>query len=213
VIARVALCAALAGCYAFPTMGRARTVGRGELELWVAPEALVIATPGSAMQQGGGSIRPLVETGARYGVTDRVDLDARVGTFGISAGARAQLVRAPTPECGIDVAIAPALALTLPDKPSLELPVLVGWNLRGRHQIIASARVVYQQHYGVGGVSGPVSFAYAGGSIGFAWQVWRHVALVPELAVLTQVYAPAGFTSELPNAIGIQAGIGLLWDR
>jgi hypothetical protein len=62
-------------------------------------------------------------------------------------------------------------------------------------------------------VSGPVTYAYVGGSIGFAWQVTRRIALVPELAVLTQVYAPAGFTSELPNALGMQAGVGILWDR
>lgn len=203
---------ALAGCYGFPTMGRARVVDPHHVEVWAAPEALVVATPGSSQQQAGGSVRPVVDTGVRYGASDRVELDARVGTFGISAGSRLQLVRSPDPECGVDVAVAPALAFTLPDKPAIELPVLVGWNLRGRNQLVASARLVYQQHWGVGGVSGPLSFAYAGGSLGFVWQVTQHVALVPEVAVLTQIYAQPGFTSELPNALGIQAGIGALWD-
>jgi hypothetical protein len=211
-VTRLAL-VALAGCYGFPTMGRARIVEPQHIEVWAAPEALIIATPGGSQQQAGASERPVVEAGVRYGASDLVELDARVGTFGIAAGSRLQLARSPEPECGIDVALAPALAFTLPNKPAVELPVLVGWNLRGRHQLVASARVVYQQHWGVGGVSGPLSFAYAGGSLGFVWQVAPHIALVPEVAVLTQIYAQPGFTSELPNAVGLQAGIGALWDR
>lgn len=211
--ALVVALAALAGCYAYPTMGRARIVRPHHLELWAAPEALVIATPGGAMQQAGASSRPILEGGARYGLTDRVELAATAGTFGLAAGPRIQLVRSADPERGFDVALAPELAFTPPDKPAIDLPVLVGWNLRGGHQLVASARVVYQQHWGVGGVSGPVQFAYAGGSIGFVWQAFAHLALVPEVAFLTQIYAPPGFTSELPNAIGVEAGVGLLWDR
>jgi hypothetical protein len=210
--AALALALALAGCYSFPTMGRARTVERGKLELWVVPDALVVVTGGGAMQELGASTRPVIVGGARYGLGDSIDLDVRAWTAGFSAGPRVQLVRAPTPERGVDIAVAPALALTFPDKPSIELPVLVGWNLRGRHQIVASARVVYQQRYGAGGVSGPIGFAYAGGSIGFVWQVARRIALVPEIAVLAQLYAPPGFASELPNALAIQTGVGILWD-
>jgi hypothetical protein len=181
-------------------------VDRGHLEVWGAPEALVVATPGGDGQESGGSVRPMVEAGVRYGVTERIEVDGHVGTFGIAAGTRVQLVRSR-----FDLLVAPALVYTLLDKPALELPVVAGWNL-GRHQLIASARVVYQQHWGVGGVSGPVHFAYVGGSLGFAYQVSEHFALVPELALLTELYAQPGFTSELPNAIGIQAGIGILWD-
>ena len=210
---RSAWLALVAGCYSFPTMGRARMIERGHVEVWAAPEALIVATPGSATQQAGASERPVVEGGVRYGFTDAVELGARAGTFGIATGPRIQLVRAPDPESGVDVALAPALAFTLPDKPAAELPVLVGWNLAGRHQIVVSARLVYQQHWGVGGISGPVHFAYAGGSVGFAWQVTHHVALLPEVAFLTQIYSEPGFTSELPDAIGLQAGVGILWDR
>jgi hypothetical protein len=38
---------ALTACYSFPTMGRARTLGRGRVEVWAAPEALIVATPGA----------------------------------------------------------------------------------------------------------------------------------------------------------------------
>jgi hypothetical protein len=202
----------IAGCYSFPTMGRARIVDPKQVEAWAAVEALIIATPGGAKQQSGASERPVVEAGIRYGLTGSVELDAHISSFAISAGTRIQLLRAPSDETGVDIALAPALAFTVPDKPAVELPVLVGFNLSGRNQIVAAARVVFQQHYGVGGVSGPINFAYAGGSVGFVWQIARHVALLPEVAVLTQIYSDPGFTSELPNAIGIQAGFGVLWD-
>lgn len=210
---RLLAAALLAGCYAYPTMGRARLVAPHHVELWAAPEALVVATPGGAMQQAGASSRPIVEAGVRYGLADRVELAAHAGTFGIAAGPRIQLLRSADPTHGVDVAIAPELAFTLPDKPAADVPVLVGWNLPGGHQLVASARVVYQQHWGVGGVSGPVHFAYAGGSVGFVWQAFAHVALVPEVAFLTQIYAEPGFTSDLTHAIGLEAGVGVLWDR
>lgn len=211
-IARLVFVVALAGCYSFPTMGRARVVDRGHLQVWAAPEALVVATPGGDGQEAGGSVRPVVEAGARYGATERIELDAHVGTFGLAAGPRIQLVRSADAEAGFDLLVAPALVYTMLNKPAVELPLVAGWNLRGRHQLVASARLVYQQHWGVDGVAGPLHFAYAGGSLGFVWQLWDHVALVPEVAVLTELWAQPGFTSELPNALGIQAGIGVLWD-
>ncbi|HUJ61571.1 MAG TPA: hypothetical protein VLX92_23865, partial [Kofleriaceae bacterium] len=203
---------ALAGCYSFPTMGRARTVPARRVELWGAPEVYVVATPAVEGREAGASSRPLAEGGLRYGASDAVELDAHVGTFGVSAGAKLQLERSADAQGGVDIAFAPALELTLPDKPAIELPVLVGWNFHGGHQLVASLRVVYQQHWGVGGQADPVSFAYAGGSIGFAWQITRRLALFPEIAALTQIYAQPGFTSSLPDAIGLEAGVGVLFD-
>ena len=210
---RAAALLVVAGCYSYPTMARARIERPGHVELWVAPEAAIVATPGGDGKEAGASSRPVVEGGVRYGLSDHFELDARAGTFGLGAGARIQLLRAPTPSSGIDIALAPAIEYTLPDKPAIELPVQLGINLRDRDQLVLAARVVYQQHYGVGGVSGPVSFAYAGASIGYAWQVTRCVALMPEVSLLTQIYAEPGFTSSLPDAIGIEAGLGVLWDH
>jgi hypothetical protein len=64
----------------------------------------------------------------------------------------------------------------------------------------------------VGGVPHPINFVYVGGSAGFAWQMTDHVALMPEIALLTQVYADPGFASNVAGAAGIQAGIGVLVD-
>jgi hypothetical protein len=202
----VLLAALLAGgCYSFSTLGRARTVGEGHYQIWGAPEALVVAT-GS-----GGSIRPVGELGVRYGATRDVELDARVTTAGLTLGPRVQLVRAPDPHEGVDVLIAPALAYTAEDKLAIELPVAVGFNF-GEHQLVLAPRLVYQMRLGALGVPGPISFLYAGGSVGFVVQLDSHVALMPELALLGQLYADPGFASNVASALGMQASIGLLVD-
>ena len=208
----VALLAA-AGCYSFPTMARTRIQRPGHVELWAAPEGYLVVAPSTGAHEFGITPRGVVEGGVRYGATDHLELDARVGTFGLELGPRIQLLRAPTPDAGFDIALAPAVEFTFPDKPALELPLQVGWNFTGGHQLIASARLVYQDHVGVGGVTGPVSFMYAGASIGFAYRVTHCVSILPELAMLTQIYAEPGFSSSLGDAVGVQLGLGVLWDH
>jgi hypothetical protein len=203
--ALVVACAVLAtGCYSFSTLGRARTVSEGRVEVWGAPEALVVAT------DSGASIRPLGELGVRYGATRDVELDARVTTLGLTLGPRIQLLRAPDPTNGLDILIAPALAYTAQDKLALEVPVLFGIDL-GEHQIVIAPRLVYQMRLGVPSV-GAVNFLYAGGSIGVAIQLDSHVALMPEVAFLGQIYSDPGFTSNVSSALGVQGSIGLLVD-
>lgn len=196
---------ALGGCYSFSTLGRARTVDEGRFEVWGAPAALVVAT------DSGASIRPVGELGLRYGATRDLELDLRVTTLGVTAGPRIQLVRSPDPHEGVDVLMAPALAYTAQDKLALELPLLVGIDL-GEHQLVIAPRLVYQMRLGAPGTAQPTSFLYAGASVGFVAQLDAHVALMPEVALLGQLYADPGFASNVADALGIQASIGLLVD-
>ena len=82
----------VAGCYSFTVACRARTVTRGHLELFAAP-----GVSGIAVVDADPNLRPRLSIGARYGVTDAVELDARVGDSGGSIATRVQLVRAPGP--------------------------------------------------------------------------------------------------------------------
>jgi hypothetical protein len=204
--APLSLALTLAGCYSASAVGRARVVAPGELELFVAPEALGVAA-GS-----GASIRPIGDAGARYGAAEDLELDFRVTTLGASAGPRLQVLRSPSTESGFDLLIAPALAYTYPDKLAVELPFLVGWNLPGEHQLIIGARLAYQLRFGVPGFSRPIAFVLGAGSVGFVWRISGALALVPELAVLRQIYAEPGFSSNVAGAFGLQSGIGLLFD-
>jgi hypothetical protein len=194
------------GCYSFSTLGRARIVDQGHVELWAAPEALVVATP------TGASIRPVGEVGVRYGLSNRVELDGRVTTLGGTVGPRIQLVRSPSKTHGIDVAIAPDVAFTDPDKVAFDAPILFGLNLPGEHQLVVAPRLVYQMRVSVPLVPLPVSFWYAGLSVGLALRVASRFQLMPEVALLTQLYAAPGFSSNVAGAVGLQGSIGVLFD-
>jgi len=203
-IALALVLALLPACQSFSTMGRARTLDPGRVEVWLAPQALVVAT------DGGASIRPVGEAGLRYGLTRVVELDGKVTTLGVSLGPRLQLRRSASATRGIDLALAPAVAWTYRDKLAVELPLLLGINLPGQHQIVLGPRLVWQATLAT--APGPVSFLYAGLSVGVALRVGPRFWLMPEVAALTQVYAEPGYSSNVAGAVGLQAGIGLLFD-
>jgi len=196
----------LTGCYSFASYGRARVLDKGDTEVWAAPEALVY-TSGS-----GASIRPVVDMGARYGLTRSIELDGHLSTFGATLGPRIQLLRSASPVTGLDIAVAPAASFTYPDKVALELPVLLGWNLPHKHQIILAPRITYLERFGVAGFDRPISFLFAGGSVGFAYRVSRSLTIMPEVAFLGQLYAEPGFNSNVGGGLGMQGGIGFLYD-
>ncbi len=197
----------LAGCTSFSTLGRARIVEPGQLEIFGAPAAMIQAVANEAP-----TVRPVGDLGARYGLDDRFELDARITTLGASAGPRIQLLRSADPSSGFDLLIAPALAYTYPDKFALEVPLLLGWNVGNGNQIIVAPRLVYQARFSDEGVSYPLSYIFGGGSVGFAWKVSRHFTLMPEVSFLTQLYSQPGFSSNLEGALGIQASAGVLFD-
>ena len=196
---------ALSGCYSFSTLGRARTIDKGHFQVFAAPEAFVVAS-GS-----GGNVRPIAEAGVRYGLTDNIELGGRLTTVGLTLGPRIQLRRSPHPTSGLDIAVAPAVAYTYPDKLALEAPVLLGLNL-DRHQLVLAPRLVYQMRLDVPGQDVPVSFLYAGASFGAALRVTESVTVLPEIALLGEVYADPGFSSNLARAMGLQGALGLLFD-
>ncbi|MDQ3033969.1 MAG: hypothetical protein M3Y87_16250 [Myxococcota bacterium] len=188
-------------------LGRARTLEPGRVEVFAAPEAYAV------MSEAGASVRPIGEAGVRVGATRELELevDARVSTLGVSLGPRVQLHRSADSARGVDVALAPSLSWTYVDKLGLDTALLVGINL-GEHQLVLSARLAYQMRVGVGGQREPLSFLYAGGTIGVAIRVDPRLLLMPEVALLTQLTAEPGFSSNLDRAVGMQASLGFLID-
>ncbi len=199
-----ALVLGCAGCMSFTTLGRARTVERKRVELFAAPELRATAT-----LDGDPTVRPAGEIGVRYGVADRVDVGARVGESGGSVTTRVQLVRSASRRSGVDLLIAPGVAYTLTDKLALELPLAIGFNLPGENQIVLAPRAVYQMRFGVGGLDHPAQFVFVGLSAGFVWQLAKHVALAPEIAVLEGVYSEPGFTSFTQAGPALQGALGV----
>ena len=209
VIARVgALALALTGCYSFTVAGRARTVARHHLELFAAPGA-----SGVAVLHASADLNARISVGGRYGVTDSVDVDARAGDSGATLGARIQLVRAPSDRIGLDLLVAPDVQYTLTDKLALELPIVGGLALPSGDEVIFAPRFADQFRFGVAGLGHPAQFAFVGASIGYAWQVRRCVALVPEVGVVENVYSEPGFGSLTSAGPALEAIVAVLWDR
>jgi hypothetical protein len=200
---------ALAGCYSFTVAGRARTVARGHLELFAAPGASGIAVSDGADP----NLRPRLSVGVRYGATDSLELDARAGDSGGSLATRVQLLRAPDGQLGLDLLVAPGLQYTIPDKLAIELPIVAGLALPNGDEVILAPRVADQFRFGVAGLGHPAQFTFVGASVGYAWQFRPHVALVPELGVLENVYSEPGFGSLTSAGPALEAIVAVLWDR
>ena len=199
----LAIAPLLGGCYSFSTIGRAHTVGKGHVEAFAAPEALVVPS------NNGIAVRPVGEIGARVGVTDDVDLEGRVTTLGGSFATHVQLRRDRT-FGSWEAMLAPGVAYTAPDKLAIELPVLFGVNVDKRDdQLVVTPRLAYQLRFGS---PQPTSYFFAGLSIGFALRVLRHVTFMPEASLLTQLYAPPGYTSNVASTAALQLSAALLFD-
>ena len=193
----------LPGCYSFSTLGRAHTVGKGHVEVFAAPEALIVPVSSQV------SVRPVGEAGARVGLTDKLDVEGRVTTLGGAVSAHVQLRRDPH---GIDVMVAPGVQYTSPDKLALDVPLLLGINVGHDDEIVLAPRLAYQLRLVVPGFDHPMQFLFAGLSVGFAWRIVKHFTVMPELATLTQIYAPPGFATNVNDAVGMQLSLGLLFD-
>ena len=160
----------LTGCYSFSTIGRAHTIGKGHVEAFAAPEALVVPAP------GGVAVRPVGEIGARVGLTKDVDLEGRVTSLGGSFATHIQIRRDREPGSW-EAMLAPGLA--------------------------------YQLRFGSPRVT---SYFFTGLSLGFAWRIVRHVTFMPEASLLTQLYAPPGYTSNVNDTAAFQLAAAFLFD-
>lgn len=193
----------LTGCYSFNTIGRAHTIGKGHVEAFAAPEALIVPS------FNGAAVRPVGEIGARVGVTDDVDLEGRVMTLGGSLAAHVQLRRDRTPGSW-EAMLAPGLQFTSPDKLAFELPVVFGVNVDKRDdQLVIAPRLAYQLRFGSPQVT---SYFFTGISLGFAWRLARHVTFMPEASLLTQLYSSPGYTSNVDGTAAFQLAAAVLLD-
>lgn len=184
----------LGGCPSFTTMGSARTIGDGRSQTWVA-------TGGARLHEAGGSTTgareatdvPYFELGARYGVTDRVELGGKILSLGLELNAKVALRRTESTD-GLNVSVGTAASVysfsamgVTARSAWLHLPVLLGFALGGSELVIAprlSAVTIF------GGGPG----LFAGGSLGFAWKVTDGFRFLPELSVSWPIISPAKVT-------------------
>lgn len=203
-----------AGCPSFTTMGTARTVKRDTTQVWVAPEFM-----GMTVDTGDGNEAfsvPQFELGMRRGVTDTVDVGAKLWLLGMAIDAKFQLLRSPTGDSGIDLAISPGLGwlgFNAGDGDDFNvvtgyLSLPVGLNLPGGSQFVLTPKAIYQQYMGG---SDSVGIFFVGGSAGFAWKLGT-MYILPEISVMQP--AAQGSVTDSPvyyDGVVFQGGIGLLF--
>ena len=191
---------ALSGCV---STGMARTVNKGQLQVWATP----------SVHRYDGGLQPQAEVGVRYGVGERVDVGGRllalapqIDAVGLAVDTRVGLLRAPSLDGGVDLTLAPTLAV-LPKGQSddkqvlLELPLLVGLNPGAGVQVVLGPRV------GTTFVVDPSSVGRlipgVGGSLGVAVPIGSWVRLVPEVTVRSSLSeSPPTFQGSLGILVG-----------
>jgi hypothetical protein len=217
-LALIAALSGLAGCPSISTLGAARTIDRGTSQFFIAPEVTYFTLGEKPL------VKPQVEFGVRYGLTDKLELGGKVWLPGIAADAKIALLRAKSPDAGLDVALNPGFSYlggfsgTRSGEGSslhtftLFVPLLLGLNVGGGHQLVLAPRVIDQLFMGSGSDGGAANIVYAGTSLGFVFKVGPSFRLMPEVSVGVPIVGTvSGFGTDVGvGALIVQGGVGLL---
>lgn len=129
---------ALAGCASITSGQRAETLGKGRFELAVE------SSYRADIERDALIGFPLIGVAGRVGVSDRVDLGARVGSAGVGASSRIALRRG----AAVSLAIAPSIDLVHArdqgigfDTVETALPLLASYRLSPGLELLASPRL------------------------------------------------------------------------
>jgi hypothetical protein len=190
------------GCASATTLGTARTLEPGVLQPSVSVKAPM----------------PLLEVGVRRGLTESVDVGARVGGYfstpmtvlSVAADSKVQLRRSVDPGSGWDFAVVPGAGYEQAvvggqrlHSVHFSLPLLLGKNL-GRHQLIFGPRLIDQILWNRD--SETINVLFYGTSVAFAWRISEKVQLIPEASLLI---SGASVNASNGSVIG-QLGLGVL---
>lgn len=192
----------LSGC---ASTGMARILDPGHSQFSVSPSAQVSLGGGSGL--GSNVPAPQLELGARYGITERLDVGARVYFPGAEADVRIGLLRAPSLQSGVDLTLAPSVNYVFLDADTpwlVSLPLLIGLNSNGR-QLTFGPRVSYVPPAGESAFPGSEDSGnrfMVGTSLGYAVPLNPSTRFITELAVLAPLTPRSG------EGVLLRAGIG-----
>ena len=200
----------LTGCPSFSTMGLARPLKPGSMQIVIAPEAEGGTINGPTGQATG--FVPQGELALRYGVNDWFELGAKIWLIGAALEGKFGLLRSPTMDGGLDLSVAPSLSYlgitsssgTL-SLSTISVPLLVGINFGG-NQLVLAPKVVDVIGAGPGGISHLIT---VGTSLGLALKLGPEFRLMPEI---TLIYPTAGqsFGGILEPPI-VQLALGMMF--
>ena len=216
----------LAGCPSFSTMGTARTLPVGKTQFVVSPQAAYTKHWSIAgLDTQTDVVFPQFELGIHHGVTDDVEVGAKIWVLGFEVDTKLQLLRSTSEDYGLDLAIDPGIGYlgfaqqqsvggisltTSQNSISFYLPLLVGFNFAGGSQLILGPKLIDQVVL-PSSDTGSGNVLWGGASLGYAWRV-GNFRLLPEVTVVypMSVVQKPGATFSF-GGIAVQGGVGLLF--
>ncbi len=209
----------LCGCPSMTTMGTARTLDQGETQFFVAPEYSRFSMGGQPLSE------PTVEIGGRYGITDEVEVGARVWLPGYAVDTKIALLRSETEDSGWDLSVAPAVSYMGSMSGTAEgsgyelhvttiyLPLLIGYNLGGGNSVVLGARLADQIWTTEDQEDTTANLLYIGSSLSFVWKVAEGIRIAPEVALAAPVVESVpGFGTDVGiGATLLQAGVAFIF--
>lgn len=211
--------ALVTGCPSMTTMGTARTLDVGETQFFIAPEYSRFSMGGQPLSE------PTVELGGRYGITDEIEVGARVWLPGYAIDTKIALLRSESEETGWDLSIAPAVSYLGSMSGTAEgsgyelhvttlyLPLLIGYNLGGGNSVVIGPRIADQIWTTEDQEDTTANLLYVGSSLSFVWKVTDGIRIAPEVALAAPIVESVpGFGTDVGvGATLFQAGVGFIF--
>jgi hypothetical protein len=219
------------GCASISQVQTADTLGAGKFQVGLEPGVrgvTVNATSGDTTASGTGYL-PQFDVSLRYGVTDHLDLGARVGTSLVELQGKYLFTDPANPT--LAVSLAPSLSgLSLgaggasAGYVNLGLPVLIGFKTKGGSELVIGPRLDGSRFFASSGndTSGSYNTLSGGASLGYALRVSEGFRLMPEIAVSVPIVGAATATSggstdsasgALGSALSWQFRLGFLFGQ
>jgi hypothetical protein len=200
-----------AGCASFARLDSPRTVPKGKTELMVAPTVYLGRHDNTAIN---------TDVLFRGGVSDRTDLGLRANLLGFAGDVKVQLVRAPDPSHGVELALAPSVGWGYDiswssssgsnNDPSgiwqASLPLLIGVNV-GANELVLTPQLLYQHTQVL-----PAGILNAGATIAFGRMSGSGFSFYPVVAVWKALDARHPFASlGGPGVPSVQPALVFRW--
>ena len=207
------------GCASISQVQTADTLGAGKFQVGLEPgvryvSASATSSDGTTTASASGYI-PQFDVALRYGVTDHLDLGARLGTSLVELQGKYLFTDPANPT--LAVSLAPALSGITAGAGgasggyvSLGLPVLIGFKTSGGSEFVLGPRLDGVRVFGSSddGTSASYNTLSGGASVGYALRVSEGFRLMPEVAVSVPLLGAATATSggSTDSASGVLGG-------
>lgn len=205
----------LSACPSTSTLKSARTLDEGRMRFAIAPEFQSFSLGGAPLR------KPQLELAARYGLTDNIEIGAKIWLPGLEADVKYALSRSEDGNSGWDLSIDPGLGYvggisgTATGEGSelhvwtFYLPLLIGYNLGGGNQIVVGPKLIDQIWLTADDEGATINILFLGTSLGFVYQVMDGFRVIPEVSFGVPVLRSLSGVGTDVSASGLllQAGV------